>query len=245
MKQGDRSADRPVDSRSGRAGAVGPDAGRHRQRIQPRHADRGGSRQHRPRSGALRRLGDPGDEALRPAPPLHRRQLGGVVWRRHEARIFCTAPRPRSARFWPTSRSRSKTCTPQSSRRWASRPKRLSRSSSGRFTPPKTASASRSASCLRKERANSPDFDAGDCPNFAVRAAKMGLSPSVPLSGVAPLGPARQRRTSPRRLRRHAPPRAKSEKGDGTFAAPHFGGACTESAAEPVPNFDRGALNAP
>ena len=62
-------------------------------------------------------------EALRHAPPLHRRRLRAALRRRHEERLPARATRPTSA---PARRSRtawsSRTCTPRSTARWASRP---------------------------------------------------------------------------------------------------------------------------
>ncbi len=71
-----------------------------------------------------------------------------------------------------------------------------------RFTPPKTASASRSASCSPECPGNCFGFcdasEAGDCPDFCgVFVAKMGLSPSAPPDGVAPLRPARRCQHAP------------------------------------------------
>ena len=125
MKKEIDRPDRAAHPRPGRARPARPHARRPRQRVQPRHDDRGRARQHGARtSRGPRPTCIEGAEALRPAPPLHRRRLGADVRRRHEEGLPLRRDRRRAAAASPSrTRSRSATCTPRSSPRWASRPK--------------------------------------------------------------------------------------------------------------------------
>ena len=139
----DRRADRPADPRPGRARPARPHAGRPGQRVQPRHDDRGQARTAGPRPGRPARRDDRA-EALRHAPPLHRRRLGPALRRRRRSRASSSARRPTSG---PARRSRRKVTVDRPARDDLSHAGHLaastaSKSSSGPSTSPRTASVS-------------------------------------------------------------------------------------------------------
>ena len=125
-------------------GLLEPHAGHPRQRVQPRHDDRGRAGQHGQGPVASAGREHEGAEALRPASALHRLELGADVRRRDQARRPLRRDGPGTALHRrPKIRSASPTCTPPSSPRWASRRAPHSTSRSGRFTRRRTAQGSR------------------------------------------------------------------------------------------------------